>query len=129
MPAEKGNRMYPVTYVVKYGDTLSEIALHFYGNGTEPAWRRIYDANTAVIGGDPNLIKPGEVLNIPFPYVIPPGYKYKVKYGDTLSGIALHYYGYGTEPYWRKIYDANRAVIGGDPNEIKPGQELSIPAA
>ena len=79
--------MQPVVYVVKPGDTLSEIALYFYGNGTEPYWRRIYDANKAVIGNDPDLIKPGEVLKIPFG-ALP--YKYKVKYGDTLSYIALH---------------------------------------
>jgi len=117
--------MQPVVYVVKPGDTLSEIALDFYGNGTEPYWRRIYDANKAVIGNNPDLIKPGEVLKIPFG-ALP--YKYKVKYGDTLSYIALHFYGDGTEPAWRKIYDANKAVIGPDPDLIKLGQELTIPA-
>jgi nucleoid-associated protein YgaU len=118
--------MQPVIYVVKPGDTLSEIALHFYGNGTEPFWRRIYDANRPVIGPDPNQIKPGEVLKIPFPGTLP--YQYTVKQGDTLSAIALHFYGDGTEPFWRKIYDANRQAIGPDPNTIKPGERLTIPA-
>jgi hypothetical protein len=46
---------------------------------------------------------------------------------DTLSGIALQFYGHGTEPFWRKIYNANIAVIGPDPNVIIPGQQLNIP--
>jgi len=116
---------HPVIYVVKEGDTLSEIAEHFYGNGTEPFWRRIYEANKAVIGPNPNQIKPGEVLKIPFG-TLP--VQYKVKAGDTLSAIALHFYGDGTEPSWRKIYNANTAVIGPNPNVIQPGQTLTIPA-
>lgn len=118
--------MHPVIYVVKPKDTLSEIALHFYGNGTEPYWRRIYNANRPVIGSDPNLIEPGEVLKISFPGTLP--YQYTVKQGDTLSGVSLHFYGNGTEEYWRKIYDANRQVIGDDPNLIKPGERLTVPA-
>jgi LysM repeat protein len=54
-----------VTYTVKQGDTLSAIALHFYGDGTEPFWRMIYNANIAVIGPDPMLIIPGQQLTIP----------------------------------------------------------------
>jgi phage tail protein X len=119
--------MDPVIYVVKPGDTLSEIALWFYGNGTEPYWRRIYNANKSVIGNDPNVIKPGELIKIPFPPIIPPNHKYTVKPGDTLSNIALHFYGDGTEPAWRKIYDANRSLISADPNLIKPGEPLTIP--
>jgi nucleoid-associated protein YgaU len=117
--------MAAVHYVVKPGDTLSEIALHFYGDGNEPFWRRIYNANKTLIGPDPNLIKPGEDLVIPFPSHLPA--HYVVKAGDTLSGIALHFYGNGTEPFWKKIYDANKTVIGSNPNVIKPGENLVIP--
>jgi nucleoid-associated protein YgaU len=118
--------MAPVIYVVKKGDTLGGIALHFYGDGTQPFWRRIYDANQAVIGDDPDSIKPGQFLVIPFPASLP--VDYEVKPGDTLSGIALHFYGNGTEPFWQKIYDANQDVIGNDPDAIKPGEALTIPA-
>ena len=52
-------------YVVQQGDTLSSIAAQFYGDGSEPLWRIIYDANVAVIGPDPNTIISGQQLNIP----------------------------------------------------------------
>jgi nucleoid-associated protein YgaU len=29
--------------------------------------------------------------------------------------------------YWPRIHRANRAVIGGDPNLIVPGQVLTLP--
>jgi len=29
---------------------------------------------------------------------------------------------------WRPLYEANRGVIGPDPNLIRPGQVLNIPA-
>jgi hypothetical protein len=50
-----------------------------------------------------------------------------VRPGDTLSAIALQFYGHGTEPFLRKIYNANIAVIGPDPDVITPGQQLNIP--
>ncbi|SPF01483.1 transglycosylase family protein [Streptomyces sp. MA5143a] len=46
---------------------------------------------------------------------------YTVRQGDTLSGIAARQ---GTT--WRKIYAANRAVIGADPGLIVPGQRLDL---
>ncbi|MBV9710093.1 MAG: LysM peptidoglycan-binding domain-containing protein [Ktedonobacteraceae bacterium] len=51
-------------YTVQSGDTLSSIAQQAYGNANE--WQKIYDANAQVIGNDPNLIRAGEVLRIPF---------------------------------------------------------------
>jgi hypothetical protein len=55
----------PTQYTVKAGDSLSKIARFFYGSGTELFWRRIYDANVAIIGANPNLIRPGQQLTIP----------------------------------------------------------------
>lgn len=54
------------TYTVKWGDCLWNIALWYYGDGTQ--YRRIYEANRAVIDahrGGPNMIWPGDVLTIP----------------------------------------------------------------
>ena len=51
--------------------------------------------------------------------------KHVVVSGDTLSGIAKKYYDDAGK--YMKIYEANKDVIGDDPNMIKPGQELVIP--
>jgi LysM repeat protein len=54
----------------------------------------------------------------------PPGRTYTVRPGDNLSRIAAKYW----EPWitWQSIYNANRGVIGGNPNLIRPGQVLVI---
>jgi LysM repeat protein len=49
--------------------------------------------------------------------------RYTVRPGDTLSGIAA---AHGL-PDWHRLYEANRSVIGGDPNLIRPGQVLLVP--
>jgi nucleoid-associated protein YgaU len=54
------------TYVVRPGDSLSSIALAHPGTGSlEERWRAIWRANRAVVGDDPDLIHPGQVLNLP----------------------------------------------------------------
>jgi prophage tail gpP-like protein len=53
-------------YTVKKGDNLSRIAAAAYGNGRE--WRKIWKANQQNLrSNDPNLIFPGEIINIPGP--------------------------------------------------------------
>ncbi|MFE0190822.1 transglycosylase family protein [Streptomyces sp. NPDC059008] len=49
------------------------------------------------------------------------GGDYTVKAGDTLAKIAK---AHGTN--WKSLYAANKSVIGGNPNLIFPGQQLSI---
>jgi nucleoid-associated protein YgaU len=51
--------------------------------------------------------------------------KHVVVSGETLSGIAKKYYDDAGK--YLKIYEANKEVIGGDPNLIQPGMELVIP--
>jgi nucleoid-associated protein YgaU len=46
-------------YTVKRGDTLSSIAAQH-----DTSWRAVYAANKAVIGDDPNLIMPGQKLDL-----------------------------------------------------------------
>ncbi|KIZ19143.1 transglycosylase family protein [Streptomyces natalensis] len=46
---------------------------------------------------------------------------YTVKAGDTLAKIAK---AHGTN--WKAVYAHNKSVIGGNPNLIFPGQQLSI---
>lgn len=50
---------------------------------------------------------------------------YTVVRGDSLWRIAKQVYGNGAQ--YPKIYDANRDVIGKNPNLIYPGQRLVIP--
>lgn len=49
-------------YTIVHGDTLWGIAQRFLGNGSR--WPEIYRASS-LRSGDPNLIYPGEVVNIP----------------------------------------------------------------
>lgn len=51
------------SYTVVKGDCLWNIAKKFYGNGSK--YSTIYNANRSVVGGNPNLIYPGQVLTIP----------------------------------------------------------------
>jgi LysM repeat protein len=53
------------------------------------------------------------------------GRTYTVQSGDTLSGIAQ---AQGAADY-NEIYNLNKALIGSDPNMIKPGQVLTMPGA
>lgn len=52
---------------------------------------------------------------------------YTVVKGDCLWNIAKKFYGSGSK--YTVIYNANRDVVGGNPNLIYPGQVLTIPAA
>lgn len=51
------------TYTVVRGDCLWNISKRFTGNGAN--WPSLYELNTAVIGRNPNLIYPGQVLQLP----------------------------------------------------------------
>lgn len=55
-----------------------------------------------------------------------PGQEYTVQSGDTLWGIAQR--AYNDPEDWDTIYDANKGVIGNNPNLIYPGQRLQIPS-
>ncbi|MER6081582.1 transglycosylase family protein [Streptomyces sp. NPDC001833] len=48
---------------------------------------------------------------------------YTVVHGDTLSGIAEKHEVAGG---WHRLYAANRATVGSDPDLILPGQRLSL---
>lgn len=50
---------------------------------------------------------------------------YTVKSGDVLGSISKTVY--GTTKHWKRIHDANRDVIGDDPNRLKVGMQLRIP--
>ena len=51
------------TYTVRPGDSLSKIAKALLGDAKK--WRVLYEVNKDVVGSNPDLIKPGQVLKIP----------------------------------------------------------------
>lgn len=53
--------------------------------------------------------------------------KYTVVKGDCLWNIAKRFYGDGSK--YTVIYEANKDIIGGNPNFIKVGMVLTIPGA
>jgi nucleoid-associated protein YgaU len=53
--------------------------------------------------------------------------KHVVQSGETLSHLALKYYGSAIKDKWMIIYEANKAVIGDNPNKVRVGTELVIP--
>lgn len=65
-----------------------------------------------------------ETVNSPAPAQ---AVSYTVVKGDSLWAIAKRFYGSGQK--YGVIYEANKGVIGGNPNRIYPGQVFTIPAA
>ena len=58
----------------------------------------------------------------------PAGGEYVVQAGDTLSTIAGKLYGDVAPGAWRAIWEANRETIGDDPNRLRVGMRLTLPA-
>lgn len=128
------------SYTVREDDSLWTIAADFYGDAVR--WPDIARANPQI---DPNRLRIGQTLRMP-PRERPPaelpagrrqrdqeragwvgsGIEYVVRHGDTLSTIAKAYLGEASQ--WRAVYEANRATIGGDPDRLKVGMRLRIPA-
>lgn len=65
----------PIYYTVKPGESLWTIARDFLrwkgfpASNTDIArhWRKIYAANRGIIGGNPDLIRPGQTFILPYP--------------------------------------------------------------
>jgi nucleoid-associated protein YgaU len=124
----------PRVWVVKAGDTLSEISLEALG--TSKRWQEIVDANP---GLDPARLKVGARLKLPTEGVAPPAAgepsaqvaqrtpaagstTWRVRAGDSLWKIAQHALGDGER--WREIAALNPEV---DPSRIREGQSLRLP--
>ncbi|NNM26978.1 MAG: LysM peptidoglycan-binding domain-containing protein, partial [Phycisphaerales bacterium] len=116
------------TYVVREGDTLSDIAR--VRLGSEQRWEAIARLNP---GLDPARLQIGQQLILPASAAVADrattpvaGRAYVVAAGDSLSSIARSVY--GTTAAWDRIYDANRGVIGSDPHALEVGMRLVLPA-
>ena len=67
-------------------------------------------------------------LFAPVPEAVPVATTYTVQKGDTLSRIAGKVYGDVSPASWRRIYAANKDLIGPNPSRIQVGMALTIPA-
>jgi len=63
--AQAAGVQYIAQHTVAAGETLSHIALKYYGSAIPAAYMHIYEANKAQIGPNPGMIRQGTVLNIP----------------------------------------------------------------
>jgi nucleoid-associated protein YgaU len=116
-------------YVVRDGDTMSSIALDWFGDPNK--WDLIAKANLV----DPNRLRVGQVLRLPPRDATrtPPGRVgrteliHVVAPGESLTSIARSYY--GDVAAWERVHDANRTLIGNDPDRLEVGMKLVIPAA
>ena len=101
--------------------------LHVSGTvGSEDAKKKLWDEYNRL---DPDMRSGDLVMNVEVSggggggdWGEAEGDTYTVKAGDSLSKIGQHH---GVA--WRDIYEANKDVIGDDPDKIKPGQKLRIP--
>jgi len=62
----------------------------------------------------------------PAPAAAPEAVRHQVQPGDSLWAIAAHFYGDGH--FWPTIYQANASTIGPDPDMLRIGSWLDIPA-
>jgi predicted nucleic acid-binding Zn-ribbon protein len=53
--------------------------------------------------------------------------EHTLKPDETLSHLALKYYGNASEKYWRLIYEANKETIGENPNRVRQGMVIKVP--
>lgn len=123
-------------YTWKQGDSFKSLARTYYGSELQVALLR--SANEGV---DDAKLAVGDRVNVPVRLAnqAGPAVKtgeqgktsawtgglYTVQKGDSLGTISKSVY--GTHKNWRNIYDANRDVIGDDPNRLKLGMQLRIP--
>ena len=130
------------TIVTERGDTLWALAEAHLGDGFR--WQDIADLNHGRLMPDgrtfnnPRTLEAGWELRLPADATNLPGAttpdaqtdhaaEHVVEPGDTLSAIAQETT--GDAESWPELYDANRTVIGADPDLILPGQVLSLPGA
>ena len=100
-----------ITYVVKPGDTLSQIA-RYYGTTVSAIMSANGLSSSTIFVGQRLYIPSGSGSSFCSQH-------YYVRHGDTLSGIAQWAYGDGGK--WNVIYQANRHIIS-NPNQNQIGR-------
>lgn len=113
---EKANSA-SIRYSVMRGDYLWKIAKKPTIYNDPYAWIRIYSVNRDQIK-NPDLIYPNQVFDIP---KFARAGTYWVKRGEDLTSIAKSM---GNAFTWQRLYEANKDVVGEDPNMIYPHMVL-----
>lgn len=112
-------------YTVVKGDNLTMIAARF-----GKSWQELWNMNRDRVS-NPDKIFPGLKLRVwaaaPAPAPAQPTathqQEYIVQKDDTLSAIAARF----KLPSYVMLWEANKDVVGPNPNIIRPGQRLRIP--
>jgi nucleoid-associated protein YgaU len=96
--------------------------------GTAPSEQAKGEVWAAIQAADPAHADVALDLTVDASTALPPPAEqtYSVRSGDTLSKISKQFYGDANR--YMKIFEANRDKLS-DPDTIKPGQVLKIPAA
>jgi len=110
-------------YNVEKGDYLWKISGKEDIYKDPMQWMRIYSYNREQIK-DPDLIYPKQVFKI---HRENGPNEYLVAKGDFLAKISGAASGLGDPAQWRKIYEANKDIVGEDPNKIYPYTVLRVP--
>ena len=126
----------PRFYIVKAGETLSDVAAAVYGEAHRQQWRRIHEANSYKVP-NAHIVWPGLKLRIPSlgtskPLAAPRkialarSRTYTVMSGDTLSEISSKKL--GTSKRWREILALNKGKLSSEYG-LRVGMVLKLPAA
>ncbi len=108
--------------VLQRGDSLWKLAERNLGQGAR--WRELLSLNPSIV--DPDRVMAGSRIYVPLQASVPRHpLRMRIQKGDTLWQIAQAQYGRGAA--WRCIALANPWI--GDPNFIREGRELLLPAS
>lgn len=141
MPVDKTADARMTEHVIQRGDTFEGLARRYFGDASKA--KLIQAANPDV---QANSMQIGQKIRIPAAVEslrpasgsaesAPAGARiaggtaantYTVLPKDTLMGISRKVY--GSESDWRRILDANAALLHGDATALRPGMKLVIPA-
>ena len=135
-------------YVVAPGDNLFEISRKVYGDGSY--YRALFAYNSDryphaedIRSGNVLDVPPAEYLNQRYPELIggandgsgnsatigrapaAAGSDYTVREGDTLFDIARKQLGQASR--WTELYELNRAALGENLENLRPGVTLRLP--
>lgn len=121
-------------HTVEKGETVWSLAEKYFGDrnlgmaiaraNPQVDPQKLRAGMTLLIPKDPGNIQGtpiGEKSKPPAPELV----QYVVQSGDTLTAIALHFY--GKVSLWTRIRDANPKQINKEGTNIRPGMKLLIP--